>query len=233
MKIDDLITIKSVGPKLVPVSSIVTFADTDIDGHELIMRPINKAHAKRIAKSNGKWPDIECVQILWKNTDHFLLIDGRHRLEAGKLLGMENIRVAMRTYQYPEDIVEAAIVANAHHGLPIQRFKVTEHILWLYANDYEIDQIADILELDEKSVRRIIARFEAESEIEGGSTIAAKTDGQLLIEYIVRLHKRANNAATIAHEMAVAMNETSEAKQDEYIDSLQFMADVIRRIRIQ
>ncbi len=147
------------------------------------------------------------------------------------MLGMENIRITTRTYQYPEDIIEAAIAANLHHGLPIQRFKMTDHILWLYGNDYDIDQIADIAELTIKEVRRFIARFE--SEIEGGSTVAAKTDGQLLIEYIVRLHKRVNNAASVAREVAVAMNETSEVKQDEYIDSLQFMTDVIRRIRIQ
>src|SRR6266446_9182292 len=139
MKINNLAIIANIGQKVVPISQIVTFADIDIDGCELIMRPVNKAHVKRIAKSNGQWPDIECVQIQWDGRECFLLVDGRHRLEAARMLKLENIKIVTRSY---EDVVEAAMVANLHHGLSLQKPKITEHVIWLLTNGYKPEQIA-------------------------------------------------------------------------------------------
>ncbi len=215
-----------------PVSSIVTFADIGFDDAELIMRPVNKAHAKRIAKSDGKWPDIECVQIQWKNTEPFLLIDGRHRLEAAKMLGMQNVRITTRLYDHKEDIVENAMMANLHHGLIVQRKKLTDYVIWLYENDYWYDQIAEIVELDEKAVRRTISKYESESE-EGDDVAVAKSDGQLLLDYITRFHKRVSGSdtpASIANEIIEAAKSARPEKQKEYATSIGFMSVVLSHI---
>lgn len=233
MKISDLVTLSTQGPASVPISQIVTFEEIGVEGHELIMRSINKTHVKRIAKSLGNWPDIECVQIQWQGKECFLLIDGRHRLEAAKSLGMKDIRVTVRSYERQEDIVEHAMIANLHHGLAIQRPKLTEHVIWLHANGYKPDQIASIVELSENTVQRIISRYKAEDDNEMlPPDMMPKSDSQLLIEYLARFHKRVGDkAADVSHEITEAIKDAPEVKQKEYVDSISFMIDVISDIK--
>ncbi len=232
MKIDKLVTMPTSGPSSIPVSQIVTFEEIGIDGHELIMRPVNRTYVKRLAKSLGNWPDIECIHIQWQGKERFLLIDGRHRLEAAKTLKLENIRIFIRSYERKEDIVEHAMTANMHHGLSLQKSKLTEHVIWLHFNEYKSDQIASITELTEKEVRHIISMYQAAGENDGDSNIAMqKSDGQLLLEYVTRLRKKVSNRpGDVLHEMVEAIKDTG--KQDEYKASISFMVDVFRNVNV-
>ncbi len=232
MKIDELIIVPQYGPSRVSISQIITFEDIGIPYYEKIMRPVDRSHVKRLARSKVNWPPIQCVQIQFKNEEPYLLVDGRHRLEAAKMLKMETITVMVNQYDRKKDIIAASITANTHHGLPIQTFMPGDYVLWLLINDFTIEETAKIANLTTKEVQAIINKFEKKSQIEDNIIEPLKTDGQKLLDYLTRLRKR-TDVSSVANEVVEAANDASDSKNGEYIDSLRFMFDILKLMKRQ
>ena len=169
-----------------PLSQIITFAEIDIDNSELLVRPINKAHVKRIADS-GSWPAIECVQMQNNGTFPYLLVDGNHRLGAAKLLKRQSMEVRTKSYASGEAVAEAAIAANLRHGLLPQEKKKSDFVIWLYLNGYQdnLEGIAEKTLLSLTVVERTIEEYLSEDEEETTEV----NDSKRLIDSITRYIK--------------------------------------------
>jgi len=74
--------------------------------------------------TKGNWPPLKCQGIQWGVGDHYLLIDGHHRLAAAKKLGLKLINAEMVECKNGRDAAKAAMSANNEHGANVSN--VTE-----------------------------------------------------------------------------------------------------------
>jgi ParB-like chromosome segregation protein Spo0J len=151
----------------VPIQHIKTFEDVGIEDANLIMRPVNRSHVKRLAESKS-FPPVEVAHIQHNGTFPFLLVDGKHRLEAAKLLKRQSIEVRTKSYASGEALAEAAIAANLRHGLLSQESKRGDYVVWLYLNGYQdnLEGIAEKTLLSLSVVEHIIEEYLSEDEEE-------------------------------------------------------------------
>src|SRR5215207_2670296 len=73
------------------------------------------AHVRTLEEAPNSWPPLRVVL----RGETSLLVDGYHRLEAAKKLGLESIRVEVVQVAPDEDLHELAFRLNATHGRPL------------------------------------------------------------------------------------------------------------------
>lgn len=64
-------------------------------------------------KAGAKFPPIEVGRL----NDRLIVVDGYHRTEAHKRLGIEYIQANVKTYTNVKDIIYDSVKANNHHGV--------------------------------------------------------------------------------------------------------------------
>ncbi len=76
---------------------------------------VDADHVRTLEERPDSWPPLKVV----RQHGSCLLVDGYHRLEAAKNLGLKSIRVEVVEVPPDEDIHELAFALNALHGRPL------------------------------------------------------------------------------------------------------------------
>ena len=88
------------------------------------------------------------------------LLDGRHRLEAYKLVGKTEVEVKIEN---PDDPATRAVELNLQHGKPLSRFEMRELARKWYGTR-PVTNIADILGVTRQTVQNWVSDLAAERE---------------------------------------------------------------------
>lgn len=99
------------------LGSMITLSVDDIDLTRFSSRDVDLTHVKSIQDAmteNVSFPRISVAQV----DGCYLLIDGRHRLEAMRNLKKTMVEVELLSFSCPTDLVVTAITKN-HHGKPL------------------------------------------------------------------------------------------------------------------
>lgn len=116
----------------IALEDFIHLASSSVQNGSLGTRPLNEKHINVLAHSDyTQWPNLEAVE----RPEGIVLIDGYHRLEAAKRIGIPepeedkvpngdhtvepvtSLAVNIRQYESDIAIVKAALLANVHHGL--------------------------------------------------------------------------------------------------------------------
>ncbi len=76
---------------------------------------VDADHVKALEERPDNWPPLKVV---WRDGRH-LLVDGFHRLQAAKNIGLESVRVEVVEVSPGADLHELAFDLNATHGRPL------------------------------------------------------------------------------------------------------------------
>lgn len=102
--------------------------------------------------TNGKVDPI----LVAKNSTRYILIDGRHRLEAATQLGQKTIEAKAEDIPESEWIIRA-YTANAKHGQPLTREERDEFIITLAKQGKKQGEIAKVVGLGRPRISQIIS----------------------------------------------------------------------------
>lgn len=165
------------GTVSVPIEQIIMLWDAGFPGAEILYlnRAVDRSHVRRLSESHGHWPPIELVhfrnnEIITGNyqpLNAYGLVDGRHRLEAGKKLKYEYMRANIGIYSSLEEVVHSAILANSMHGIDSSPKLRSAHALWMWQNHGDtmsIEDIAQIAGIIPRTLRDAIRREEARDD---------------------------------------------------------------------
>jgi len=72
-------------------------------------------HVRALEERPDSWPPLKVV----RREGRYLLVDGFHRLEAAKTLGLESVRVEVVEVSPGTDLHELAFALNSTHGRPL------------------------------------------------------------------------------------------------------------------
>jgi hypothetical protein len=125
---------------------------------------IDADHVRALEETPESWPPLKVVQ----QDGTYLLVDGFHRLEAARNLGLESIRVEVVDTPADGDLRELAFALNAAHGRPLSLADRRAFVDWLLrAQPYLADrEIARRCGLAANTVGTIRRRLEESAQIE-------------------------------------------------------------------
>lgn len=137
--------------KAVPIQSIVV--DKDLYPRQNVYWGQYYKYAEEI-KSGAKFPLI-CLAFLNKK---YVLVDGRHRIEALKILKKESIEAEIYTGWNEKKIFEESIRRNIAHGLNLSPFEKRSIALKLKQWKYPLSKISSIIQVPMDKVDSFIAQ---------------------------------------------------------------------------
>src|SRR5580765_6491751 len=77
----------------------------------------------------------------------FRLVDGRHRYEAYKKIGLKTIEATAKVYKNEADLFADAVRNNIGHGLPLDGYTVRAAIIRLSEYGYTKEAISDVVRM--------------------------------------------------------------------------------------
>jgi hypothetical protein len=121
---------------------------------------LDRAHVAALEETNGEWDPI----LIWGRDD--VVIDGAHRVEAARRLGIAYVR-ARRFRGSADDAFVEAVRLNSRHGLPLateDRLRATRRIL--SRRPERSDRwIGDICAVSAKTVARLRAELQTQPQM--------------------------------------------------------------------
>jgi hypothetical protein len=121
---------------------------------------LDRAHVAALEQSNGEWDPI----LIWGR--HDVVIDGAHRVEAARRMGIASLR-AHRFRGSADDAFVAAVRRNSRHGLPLameDRLRATRRIL--SRRPERSDRwIGDVCAVSAKTVARLRAELRTDPQM--------------------------------------------------------------------
>lgn len=106
------------------------------------------------AKAGAKFPPI----VLAIDNGRMVLVDGRHRIEAYKLLKKTKITAEIFTGWNREKIFEESVRRNISHGLTLSPYDKRRAILKLRAMNYKDDDISKIVQVKFDHIEKFVGQ---------------------------------------------------------------------------
>ena len=119
------------------------------------MREIDKSHVELLVCANPQsWPPISVT----RTNGGYVYYDGQHRLQAAKLLKLEDIQATCKSFANMNDLIEAAFRANLRHGLQASPETRSDYCYWLSITypDLSQRQLAARVGVTQSTVSRAI-----------------------------------------------------------------------------
>ena len=114
---------------------------------------LNEEHVQRLVALAGHWPPVLV------NRSDGLVIDGAHRVEAARVLGLDRVE-AWYFDGEPDDALIEFVRRNVHQGLPLtlrERKRAAEHVLAAHP-EWSDRRIAELCAISPKTVGRLRAK---------------------------------------------------------------------------
>ena len=111
---------------------------------------LNEEHVQRLVALAGHWPPVLV------NRPDGLVIDGAHRVEAARILGLDRME-AWYFDGEPDDALIEFVRRNVHQGLPLtlrERKRAAEHVLVAHP-EWSDRRIAELCAISPKTVGRL------------------------------------------------------------------------------
>ena len=111
---------------------------------------LNEEHVQRLVALAGHWPPILVNRVRRS------VIDGAHRVEAARILGLDRIEAWYFDGEPDEALIEF-VRRNVHQGLPLtlrERKRAAEHVLTAYP-EWSDRRIAELCAISPKTVGRL------------------------------------------------------------------------------
>lgn len=105
-------------------------------------------------KAGSKFPPIVLAKIKGKN----ILVDGRHRLEARKLLKKDKISAILHTDWDRKKVLEEAIKSNIGHGLSLSPYEIRRLVLKLRLLKYKEKDISGLVNVPIGKLEKFVAQ---------------------------------------------------------------------------
>jgi len=185
--------------KTIPISKLK-------NDDEYVIRPLNEDAINRYVDlfKAGKQKSIK----IQKGTN--LIVDGYHRVEAAKRLGLEKIKA--NVIDIPDNEIRSqAFKANKNHGVPLTREERDELIVKLYHKDGKTpQQIADIIELTDRWIREILSQAEVVPKSDNGVFKENQAKKDLHLPTVARLIINGEKQENIASKFGVSQSTISD-----------------------
>jgi ParB-like chromosome segregation protein Spo0J len=141
----------------IPLSAEVVSVALDDIGLSTSFRDggLNNEHVQRLVALAGHWPPVLV------NRADGVVIDGAHRVEAARILGLHRIE-AWYFDGDPEDALIEFVRRNVHQGLPLtlrERKRAAEHVLVAHP-EWSDRRIAELCAISPKTVGRLRGKHE-------------------------------------------------------------------------
>lgn len=107
-------------------------------------------------KSGSVFPPVQVAQR--KADSKFVIIDGRHRVEAMKVNGEKDVQVEIIRGLSREELYEYSVKSNIVHGRQFTTQEVTQIILKLKDLDYDLQRISDVIKLPVDKIEGFVAK---------------------------------------------------------------------------
>ncbi len=137
--------------RVLPISQIVW--DKSIYPRSTYNLFVASNYAKAL-KVNAKFPPI--VVAVFKG--NYLLVDGKHRLEAHKTCKQTHIQTEILKGLNKEEIYVEAVKRNINHGLQISSYEKTKIILKLQEMKYDLETIEEIISIPAAVITSYLAK---------------------------------------------------------------------------
>lgn len=136
---------------------------------------VDPDHVRVLQEAPHAWSPLVVVQ----REDHYLVVDGSHRLEAARQLGRTSVTCEVRPESDDCDLTALAFALNRDHGKPLtlaDRKAEAERLL-RHAADHSDRQIAALAGLSDKTVGKIRSELQRTADIPR-STSRVGADGK-------------------------------------------------------
>jgi ParB-like chromosome segregation protein Spo0J len=151
------------------------------------------------------------------------LVDGRHRYEAHKGLGLKTIEVIEKVYKNEADLYADAVRLNVVHGEPLDLYTIRTAIIRLSTYGYSKEEVSEIVRLPVEQITKAERRV---AHNESGEPVALKGGlshlaGQTLDRHQQEINRRYSGPKAlffvrqIAGLLANNMHPTTSAFADE------------------
>jgi ParB-like chromosome segregation protein Spo0J len=121
------------------LQDLISLKDAQIAAGAFAMRPVDQTHVQQLVESDSEsWPEIEVTL----TTRGYIVIDGYHRWEAGKIKSLEYMKAICRPYASEQEVIQAAFEANLKHGLKASVQVRGDYAYWLHLSFPDLDQVA-------------------------------------------------------------------------------------------
>ncbi len=181
---------------------------------------LNEEHVHRLVALAGHWPPVLV------NRPDGLVIDGTHRVEAARILGLDRIE-AWYFDGGPDDALIEFVRRNVHQGLPLtlrERKRAAEHVLSAHP-EWSDRRIAELCAISPKTVGRL-----------RGKTTARPTEGILQLDAWTRIGRdnkwRPVHNGSVRSRVAEALKEHPGASLRSVAKSVGVSPETVRIVRM-
>jgi ParB-like chromosome segregation protein Spo0J len=197
----------------------VALADLTV-GNSFRETGLNDDHVQGLVALSGRWPPVLV------NRSDGLVIDGAHRVEAARVLGLTRIDVCYFDGG-PDDALIEFVRRNVHQGLPLtlrERKRAAEHVLLAHP-EWSDRRIAELCAISPKTVGRL-RTDEAGSPTEGDIQLDRRTR-------VGRDNKwRPVHNASVRSRVAEAVRESPDASLRSIARSVGVSPETVRIVRM-
>jgi len=200
-------------PKL---DQLRTLQEAGFPNGELAMRELDEDLIYTLIMSDpADWPPI----LLTRTDAGYVIIDGRHRVEAAKRKGMKQIEATVKGYTSDTEAVEEAFQVNMKHGLRSSLQTRSDYAYWLHLTypDMPQTEIAERAKIKQPTVSIAIARREAQEARDAAAEPHRKaaSAAELRQRSLTRTFRTMTRTATKIFQIG------AEADEDEMISTIQ------------
>ncbi len=181
---------------------------------------LNDEHVQRLVALSGHWPPVLV------NRADGLVIDGAHRVEAARILGLDRVE-AWYFDGEPDDALIEFVRRNVHQGLPLtlrERKRAAEHVLVAHP-EWSDRRIAELCAISPKTVGRL-----------RGSRSERPTEGILQLDARTRIGRdnkwRPVHSASVRTRVAEALREQPGASLRSVARSVGVSPETVRIVRM-
>lgn len=181
---------------------------------------LNEQHVQRLVALAGHWPPVLV------NRSDGLVIDGAHRVEAARLLGLDRVE-AWYFDGEPDDALIEFVRRNVHQGLPLtlrERKRAAEHVLAAHP-EWSDRRIAELCAISPKTVGRL-----------RGKKTVCPTGGILQLDARTRIGRdnkwRPVHSASVRSRVAEALKEHPGASLRTVAKSVGVSPETVRIVRM-
>lgn len=114
------------------------------------------ARYKNAMKSGAEFPPI--IVVKRKNDNKYVVIDGRHRIEATRGLKEKHIQAEVVSGMNAKQLYELAVKSNITHGKQFSTQEVTKIVITLKDFKYDLKDISKIVRLPIEDIEPFIAK---------------------------------------------------------------------------
>ncbi len=206
---------------LVTSSEVVSVALADLSVSTSFREGgLNEEHVQRLVALAGHWPPVLV------NRPDGLVIDGAHRVEAARVLGLDRVE-AWYFDGDPDDALIEFVRRNVHQGLPLtlrERKRAADHVLAAHP-EWSDRRIAELCAISPKTVGRL-----------RGKKTVRPTGGILQLDARTRIGRdnkwRPVHSASVRSRVAEALKEHPGASLRTVAKSVGVSPETVRIVRM-